>query len=149
MWEDNNYCWVVLCKNNWFHRRESLFYKHRIPLAETDVYAPVPALKSSFTARCDECHKEYLYKPSDVLRHDQELPVSFIPHPLFQLDFMPRAVELTEQKAVEIAAGADRLRKATLALEVVLFLPGQNAVKDIFPATTVSNSANAHRSQVG
>jgi len=59
MWEDNNYCWVVLCKNNWFHRRENLFYKHRIPLAETDVYAPVPALKSSFTARCDECHKEY------------------------------------------------------------------------------------------
>ena len=104
MWEDNNYCWVVLCKNDWFHRRENLFSKHGIPLAETDVYTPAPALKNSFTVRCDECHKEYLYKPSDVLRHDQELPVSFIPHPLFQLDFMPRAVESTEQKAVEVAA---------------------------------------------
>jgi hypothetical protein len=26
-----------------------------------------------------------------VLRHDQELPASFTPHPLFQLDFMPRS----------------------------------------------------------
>src|SRR2546430_13627296 len=87
MWENNSYCWVVLCKNNWFHNRENLFSKHGIPLGETDVYTPAPALKSSFTVRCDECHKEYLYKPSDVLRHDRELPASFIPHPLFQLDF--------------------------------------------------------------
>jgi hypothetical protein len=144
MWEDNNYCWVVLCKNNWFHRRENLFYKHRIPLAETDVYAPVPALKSNFTARCDECHKEYLYKPSDVLRHDQELPVSFIPHPLFQLDFMPRAVELTEQKAVEIAAGADRRRSERLPLEVLLVVRGQSAERKLFQETTFTTSVSAH-----
>jgi hypothetical protein len=78
----------------------SLFYKHKIPLAETDVYAPPPALKGNFTARCDECHKEYLYKPSEVLRHDQELPASFLPHPLFQMEFLPSVVESTEQKAV-------------------------------------------------
>jgi hypothetical protein len=99
MWEDYNYCWVVLCKNNWFHGRQNLFSKHRIPLAETDVYMPPPALKNSFTVKCDECNKEYLYKPSEVLRHDQELPASFSPHPLFQPEFMPSAVELTDQKA--------------------------------------------------
>ena len=61
MWEDNSYCWVVLCKNNWFHLRDNLFYKHKIPLGRTDVYTPPPDLKSSFRVRCDECHKEYLY----------------------------------------------------------------------------------------
>jgi len=99
MWEDNGYCWVVMCKNNWFHNRVNLFSKHKIRLSETDAYSPPPALKANFTVRCDECHKEYLYKPSEVLRHDQELPASFLPHPLFQMEFMPCAVELTEQKA--------------------------------------------------
>jgi hypothetical protein len=103
MWEDNSYCWVVMCKNNWFHNRVNLFFKHKIPLCETDVYAPPPALKGNFTVRCDECQKEYIYKPSDVLRHDQELPASFLPHPVFQIEFLARAAELTEQKAVEVA----------------------------------------------
>jgi len=80
MWEDNSYCWVVMCKNNWFHDRVNLFFKHKIPLGETGVYASLPALKGTFTVKCDECHEEYLYKPSDVLKHDLELPVSFTPH---------------------------------------------------------------------
>jgi hypothetical protein len=98
MWEDNSYCWVVMSKNNWFHRRQNLFYQHRIPLAETDVYTPPPALKNSLTVRRDDYHKEYLCKPSNVLRHDQELPASFVPHPLFQMEFMPRAVESSAQR---------------------------------------------------
>jgi PilZ domain len=144
MWEDYNYCWVVLCKNNWFHNRQNLFSKHRIPLAETDVYMPPPDLKSSFTARCDECHKEYLYKPSEVLRHDQELPTSFLPHPLFQMEFMPRAVELTEQKAVEAGAGADRRRSKRLPLDVVLVVRGQSAGRKSFQETTFTTSVSAH-----
>src|SRR6266478_4111549 len=144
MWEDNSYCWVVLCKNNWFHRRENLFYKHKIPLAETDVYAPAPALKSNFTVRCDECHKEYLYKPSDVLRHDQELPASFTPHPLFQLEFMRRAVELTEQKAVEIATGADRRRSERLSLDLRLIVRGQSLEREVFLEPTFTISVSAH-----
>src|SRR5260370_13447963 len=136
MWENNSYLWVLLCKNNWFHNRENLFSKHGIPLGETDVYTPAPALKSSFTVRCDECHKEYLYKPSDVLRHDRELPASFIPHPLFQQDFMPRAVELTEQKAVEVAAGPDRRRSGPLPFAVLLVVNGQSADRKLFQETT-------------
>jgi hypothetical protein len=31
MWEDANYCWVVLCKNYWFHVRQNFFFRHRIP----------------------------------------------------------------------------------------------------------------------
>jgi len=52
MWEDNNYCWVVNVQKQLFHRRQNLFYKHRIPLAETDVYEPLPDLKGAFTVRC-------------------------------------------------------------------------------------------------
>jgi hypothetical protein len=144
MWEDNSYCWVVLCKNNWFHRRENLFYQHRIPLAETDIYTPPPALKNSFTVRCDECHKEYFYKPSEVLRHDQELPASFTPHPLFQLEFMPRAVELTERKAVGVATGADRRRSERLSLDVVLVVRGESVERKAFQEETFTTSVSAH-----
>ncbi len=144
MWEDCSYCWVVLCKNNWFHKRQNLFSKHKIPLAETDVYAPPPALKSSFLVKCDECHKEYLYKPSEVLRHDQELPASFLPHPLFQMEFLPRAVELTEQKAVEVATGAERRRSERLSLDVVLVVRGQTAKKKAFQEATFTTSVSAY-----
>jgi hypothetical protein len=85
MWEDSNYCWVVLCKNHWFHFRQTLFNSHRIPLGETDAVMPVPVLGGRFPVRCDECGKEYLYEPSDVRRYEQELPESFSPHPLFLL----------------------------------------------------------------
>jgi hypothetical protein len=84
MWVDSHYCWVVLCKNQWFHLRQNLFFRHRIPLAETDPLAPPPSLRGRFNVRCDLCGKEYRYKPSEVLRFEQELPDSFTPHPLFR-----------------------------------------------------------------
>ena len=144
MWEDNSYCWVVLCKNNWFHYRQSLSSKHKIPLAETDAYAPPPALQNSFTVRCDECHKEYRYKSSEVLRHDQELPASFNPHPLFQLESTSRAVELTEQKAVECPTGADRRRSERLSLDVSLIVRGQSVERKAFQEATFTTSVSAH-----
>jgi hypothetical protein len=84
MWADSHYVWVVLCKNHWAHLRMNLFYRHRIPLAETDPVDPRPVLNGPFRVRCDECGKEYLYKPSEVLRFEQELPDNFTPHPLFR-----------------------------------------------------------------
>jgi hypothetical protein len=144
MWEDYSYCWVVMCKNHWFHSRQNLYSKHKIPLAETDFYAPPPALKSSFLVKCDECHKEYIYKPSEVSRHDQELPASFIPHPLFLLDFLPRAVELTEQKAIEVATGADRRRSQRLFLDVSLIVRGESVERKVFLEPTFATSVSAH-----
>jgi hypothetical protein len=144
MWEDNSYCWVVLCKNNWFHYRQSLSSKHKIPLAETDAYAPPPTIQNSFRVRCDECHKEYLYKPSELLRHDQELPAAFNPHPLFQPEFMPRAVELTEPKAVEFATGADRRRSERLSLNVGLIVRGESPEREGFLEPTFTISVSAH-----
>jgi hypothetical protein len=83
LWVDSHYCWVVLCKNHWFHLRQNLFFRHRIPLAETDPLAPRPSLTGRFKVRCDECGREYVYNPSEVLRFEQELPEAFTPHPLF------------------------------------------------------------------
>ena len=144
MWQDTNYCWVVICKNNWFHKRVNLFFKHKIPLGETDVYAPPPDLKGNFTVRCDECHKEYLYKPSDVLRHDQVLPASFSPHPLFQLNFMPGAVKLTGQNVIELATCADRRRSERLFLDVSLIVRGESVKKKVFLEPTFTISVSAH-----
>jgi len=94
MWEDANYCWIVLCKNHWFHMRQSFLFRHRIPLAETDALASLPPLPKHFTARCDECRKTYTYEPKDVLRSELELPESFRPHPLFQEEpFTPEALD--------------------------------------------------------
>lgn len=84
MWENSNYCWVVLCKNHWVHLRENLFYAHRIPLGETDAITPRPPIDQRFRVTCDSCGKEYLYAPSEVRRYEQELPESFVPHPLFR-----------------------------------------------------------------
>jgi hypothetical protein len=42
MWEDSRYFWVVHCKNHWFHLRKNLFFRHRIPLAETDAITLLP-----------------------------------------------------------------------------------------------------------
>jgi hypothetical protein len=144
MWEDNSYCWVVMCKNNWFHDRVNLFFKHKIPLGETDFYAPSPVLKGDFTVRCDECQKEYLYKPSEVLRHDQELPLSFTPHPLFQLNFMLRAVELEKQNVIELATGADRRRSERLLLHVSLIVRGESVEGKLFLEPTFTISVSAH-----
>ena len=86
MWEDANYSWVVLCKNHWFHVRQNIFFRHRIPLGQTDAVTPLPALGKHFTVRCDECRRAYTYKPKDVRKVELELPESFKPHPLFRED---------------------------------------------------------------
>ena len=144
MWEDSNYCWAVICKNNWFHKRANRFFKHKIPLGETDAYAPPPALKGDFTVRCDECQKEYLYKPSDVLRHDHELPVSFTPHPLFQSNFMPSAVGWAGQNVIELPTGADRRRSERLFLDVGLIVRGESVEGEVFEEPTFTISISAH-----
>ena len=84
MWEDTRYFWVVHCKNYWFHVRQNLFFKHRIPLAETDALSPRPAIDQRFRAKCDGCGREYLYQPSEVRRSDQLPQEPFNPHPLFE-----------------------------------------------------------------
>lgn len=89
MWVDSNYCWVVVCKNHWFHRRPNIFNVHRIPLGETDAVLPRPKIYKPFPVRCDECGKEYTYTPSDVLKYEMEAPASFVPHPLFRDSLQP------------------------------------------------------------
>ena len=84
MWVDSHYCWVVLYKNHWYHLRQNIFFRHRIPLAETDPVSPRPSLEGRFSVQCDDCRREYFYKPSEVLKYEQELSDSFTPHPLFR-----------------------------------------------------------------
>ena len=81
-WQDIHYTWVVLCKSYFYHMRQNLFYRHRIPLAYTDPYSPVPHLDGPFEVRCDDCRKTYVYKPSDVRRYEGEVS-KFTTHPLF------------------------------------------------------------------
>jgi hypothetical protein len=125
MWEDSNYCWVVLCKNAWFHFRQSLFSSHRIPLGETDAVMSPPALDGPFRVRCDECGKEYLYKPTDIRRYEQELPASFTPHPLFQ-------------------PGGDRRRSMRSSTQVGLVVRGESQEKGTFQEETITLSVSAH-----
>lgn len=84
MWEDRNYCWVVLCKNHWYHLTKNFLFKHRIPLGYADAYMTLPPLNGRFNVQCDICGAVYSYEPSEVLRVEQELPDSFKPHPLFR-----------------------------------------------------------------
>ncbi|HYY72894.1 MAG TPA: protein kinase [Candidatus Bathyarchaeia archaeon] len=89
LWVDSNYCWVVVCRNNWFHRRPNIFNVHRIPLGQTDAVMPRPEIDKPFVARCDECGKKYTYAPSDVLKYEMEVPASFVAHPLFRHSLEP------------------------------------------------------------
>jgi hypothetical protein len=82
MWGDIHYCWVVLCKNYFFHMRQNLFFRHRIPLAFTDPFSPVPEVENPFHVRCDDCGKTYVYRRSEIRRYEGEVP-KFTPHPLF------------------------------------------------------------------
>jgi len=82
--KNSAYAWVVICKNKRFHRHTNVMFGHKIPLGEADPYTTPPARSGPFTALCDECDKEYSYKPGEVLRFELELPASFKPHPLFQ-----------------------------------------------------------------
>ena len=80
---DSQYVWVVICKNHKFHRRQNLFFGHKIPLGEADAFQPPPALDNRIHVRCDECGEERAYQPKDVMRIELELPDSFTPHPFF------------------------------------------------------------------
>jgi len=100
MWEDANYCWIVLCKNHWFHK--NIFFRHRIPLGQTDAVTPLPRLGKHFTVRCDECRKTYTYKPKDVRKVELELAESFKPHPLFREDAEDEAVDSTRSTAQQV-----------------------------------------------
>ena len=84
--EENNYCWVVLCKNRWFHFRRSFFKGHQIPLGQTDSAESLPLVDDSFPVPCGDCGKEYVYKASEVRKSKYQGPASFSPHPLFRLD---------------------------------------------------------------
>ena len=90
MSERPSYCWIVTCKNHLFHQqREYLYFRHpyithRIPLAPTDAFAPLPTLDDHFLVQCDECGVTYTYTPAEVCRAEQELPESFTSHPLFK-----------------------------------------------------------------
>src|SRR6266480_5387738 len=81
-WQDITYSWVVLCKNYFFHMRQNFFFRHRIPLAYTDPYSPVPEIDGPFEVRCDNCGKTYVYKRRDLRRYEGEVP-KFETHPLF------------------------------------------------------------------
>lgn len=122
MWEDSGYCWVVLCKNKWFHLRQSLFSSHRIPLGETDAVMPLPSLERHFRVRCDVCGKEYFYKPSEVRRFEQELPENFVPHPFFLADGERRRSKRAETKVSVIISGEssenEPFREETFATSV-------------------------------
>jgi len=130
MWENSDYCWVVLCKNSWFHLRRNLFSSHRIPLGETDAVTPLPVLTGPFPVRCDECGKEYFYKPSDVRRYEQQLPQEFTPHPLFR-------------------PGGDRRRSARSPKQVRLLVRGGTAEKGLFEERTYAVSTSAHGALIG
>jgi hypothetical protein len=144
MWENNNYCWEVHCKNNWFHRRRNIFYKHRIPLAETDAYEALPALQSEFQVRCDECLKEYSYKPSEVFKFEQEVPESFTPHPVFQLDVRTSAEEVASQTVNEPVCAAERRRSRRSSLDAGLVVRGVSFEKGPFQEGAITISINAH-----
>ena len=83
-WDDASYCWVVVCKNNRFHRHAGEKFAYKIPLAETDAVSDMPAISAPFPVRCPDCGEEYSYKPEDILRAELELLDSFTPHPLFR-----------------------------------------------------------------
>jgi hypothetical protein len=58
-------------------------FGHRIPLAETDEFEPLP-VSGPFIVQCDACGDEHTYEPAEVLRISMELPESFKTHPRFQ-----------------------------------------------------------------
>lgn len=125
MREGSNYCWVVACKNLWFHFWQNSFTNHRIPLGETDAMKPLPALNGRFSVQCDECGKKSLYSPSDVRRYKRELPESFTPHPLFR-------------------PGGDRRRSPRSEKGVNLVVRGESLNSEVFQENTFAASMSAH-----
>ena len=81
--QEETYLWVVICKNRKFHNHQNLFSGHKIPLGETDAFAPPPDIESRLMVRCDECGEEYVYDPADLVRFQMPVGADFKPHPLF------------------------------------------------------------------
>lgn len=93
MWSDEKqYYWVVICKNGRFHAKHNALFGHTIRLAETDAYSGPPTLSVSFAVRCEECGKEYSYRPVDVMRFEM-CPIEIAPHPLFQTNGSQNTLE--------------------------------------------------------
>jgi hypothetical protein len=130
VWEDSRYCWVVFCKNHWFHFRQALFSSQRIPLGETDAVMPPPALSGRFRVRCDVCGKQYFYRPSEVRKYEQELPEPFAPHPLFRGD-------------------GERRRSERQPREVILLVRGESVEKGAFGEEALASSLSAHGALIG
>jgi hypothetical protein len=83
-WNENErYVWAVICKNRKFHDRQNMSSGHKIPLGETDAFAPPPQIDFRMTVRCDDCGEEHQYDPADMVRLQMEIPTDFKPHPLF------------------------------------------------------------------
>jgi hypothetical protein len=143
MWEDYHYCWVVRCKNHWFHLRQNIFYRHRILLGEADVYSHSPDIKGKFKVRCDTCHKEYVYKPSDVMKYEQETPESFSPHPLFRLDGLPATDEMTVPDAAEQVKEMERRRNQRRAVKIEILVHGKSVENETFQEETFTVSVSA------
>jgi hypothetical protein len=99
MREDANYCWVVLCKNHWFHK--NIFFRPKIPLGQTDAVTPLPLSANTSRSGCDECRSMYIYKPKDMRRVKLELPESFKPHPFCREDAEDEALDSNRSTAQE------------------------------------------------
>lgn len=80
--EEQNYYWVVTCKNVEFHKQKNPFSGHRIALAKTEVGAPHPDHIGRLSVVCDECGKQFAYESADVLMW-LGTPASFTPYPAF------------------------------------------------------------------
>jgi hypothetical protein len=124
---DSSYCWVVLCKNYWFHFQRNPLNSHPIPLGRADV--PVPTINGQFGVRCDECGEGHLYVRSDVWRDEQELPAVFRPHPLFVI-------------------GGERRRSKRWSSEVMLRVLGQSR-KIVFEEEVLATSLSEQGAQIG
>lgn len=83
MWGPSNHCWIVYCKNRWFHLLRDFRLRHKIPLGITDNFAPCPDLEDRFAVTCNVCGREYLYRRGEVRRSFENLPEAFTPHPRF------------------------------------------------------------------
>lgn len=79
-----DYFWVVVSKNRRFHHKGNIGYEHKILLAETDAFGPLPVLPEKIKARCDSCGEEYSYKKKEVMRDEVQVPENFVLHPLFK-----------------------------------------------------------------
>jgi hypothetical protein len=83
VWNTRPYFWVVTCKNQRFHHKENVNYRHHILLGENDSYTSLPRLPVQIEVRCESCGKEFSYAREEVLRAEVDTPEAFIPHPLF------------------------------------------------------------------